>query len=261
MDNKIVAVIVGLVVMVAFLGGRATSNLQLVRKEPASVTIQPKQVTQAQPQANQPAVLGASDAKDLADGGIAVKGNQDAKVTIVEVSDPSCPYCGAADGGNQQVINSLKSKDPTYVPAIPAIVKDYVETGKVKLVYRYYPGHGTGEKTMQALYCAVDSGKFWDFLDKVFQNQAALSNLDANFDSVLNLADEVGLDKNAISDCVTNGKYQTQIQKDQTDVQTAIQKLQLPGFGTPAFFVNGQYVGGAVSYPNIKQVIDQELAK
>lgn len=259
MNNKAIFFVAILLVIAAFLTGRASTQLAIVKRDQAGSqgTGGTNKVAAASPSTNKPQVLGASDAKDFADGGIAIKGNKDAKVTVVEISDPSCPYCGAAAGGNQQVIDSLKQQDPTYQPAVPAIEKDYVDSGKVRLVYRYYPGHGTGETAMQALYCAVDEGKFWEYQEKLFQNQDKVGDLEA----VLNFGAEVGLNKDTLRQCVESGKYKDQIQKDVADVQATLQKMQITRFGTPAFFINGNYVGGAVSYPVIKAIIDQELAK
>src|SRR3989344_3096917 len=76
-------------------------------------------------------------------------GKANAPVTIFLYSDPSCPFCAAADGGNQEVIEYLKSNSPSWTAPIPGIIENYVNAGKARLIYRYFPGHGTGEEAMK----------------------------------------------------------------------------------------------------------------
>ena len=88
------------------------------------------------------------------------KGLDSATVVIVEFSDFQCPYCGSAATG-----------------AVAQIMKDYVDTGKVKLVFKNFPlsFHQYAEKAAEAAECARDQGKFWEMHDKLFSNQNALT--------------------------------------------------------------------------------------
>lgn len=183
-----------------------------------------------------------------------VRGSADAKVTIIEYSDPSCPYCAAAAGGTQMVAY-MKGNSPNYEPAVPGIMTNYVDTGKARIVFRYFPGHGAGQKAMEALLCANEQGKFWELSDIYFNNQD--KNLKDNQSVVVDLAKQVsGLDTTKLDACITtNGaKYEAKMTAD-------AQKGQAMGVqGTPAFFVNGELVSGAQPYSALKTVIDAKLA-
>ena len=84
-------------------------------------------------------------------------GKADAKVTMIEFADPQCPYC------RQYQLDTL-----------PAIVKEYVRTGKVKLVMFGIPILGqNSEAGLRAMYAAGLQGKLWNFLDLLYNSQGA----------------------------------------------------------------------------------------
>ncbi len=179
-----------------------------------------------------------------------ILGKENAPVTIFIYSDPSCPYCAAADGGNKQVMDYLKSGMPTWTPPIPGIIENYVNTGKAKLIYRYYPGHGTGEEAMKILYCANEQGKFWELHKLIADNQDVV----ADVAKVKNLASGIGVDISKINSCLNAKKYDTKIALD----------VELGGKagvnGTPAFFVNKISKTGAQPYSEFKKLIDTILS-
>ncbi len=89
-----------------------------------------------------------------------VKGSEDAPITIVEFSDFECPFCGRF-----------------FSQTLPLIEDNYIDTGKVKFVYRDFPlsFHPQAQPAAEAAECANEQGKFWDYHDKIFNNQGALS--------------------------------------------------------------------------------------
>lgn len=98
--------------------------------------------------------------KTVGVGDLPVLGQDSAKVTIVEFSDYQCPFCGRHF---TQVENQLK--------------KEYIDTGKVKFYYRDFPLsqiHPGAEKGAEAVRCAGDQGKYWEYHDLVFQNQDSI---------------------------------------------------------------------------------------
>src|SRR6266849_1457871 len=113
--------------------------------------------------ANPPAARPAADALPTAPinvTGEPFKGAANAKVALIEFSDFQCPFCGRYD------------KD-TY----PQLLKDYVDTGKVKYVWRDYPldFHRNAEKAAEAARCAGEQGRFWEMHDRLFANQQTIA--------------------------------------------------------------------------------------
>lgn len=180
-------------------------------------------------------------------------GNANAPVTIVEFSDFSCPFCGAASGHSEEYVNYMKSNDPTWQAPVTGIIENDVKEGKVRFVMMYFPGHGTGQQAQLVGWCLNDqkSELYWKFHDLAFADQTETNDLTA----MKELAKKAGANMNALDSCLSSKKYDSYLTSD-TDYGRSIGVS-----GTPAFFVNGQLVSGAVSYTQIEQVIDQEYAK
>lgn len=179
-----------------------------------------------------------------------VKGDANAPVTIIAYTDPSCPFCAAAAGGSEMVAY-MKSRMPTYEAAMPGILKNYVDTGKAKVVFRYFPGHGSGVDAMKIMLCANEEGKFWQLHDVFFNNQALMENGDTA--GLKKLAVDNGVNSAKLDSCLASNKYDSKLTTD-------TQRGQAMGVqGTPGFFVNGIEVSGAVPFSDIKSVIDAAL--
>lgn len=162
-----------------------------------------------------------------------VKGSNDAPVTIIEFSDFECPFC-----------------ERFYTQTLPLIDSDYIQTGKVKFVYRDFPlsFHRNATKAAEAADCANEQGKFWEYHDKIYENQN-----DIGIASLKQYAVDLGLDAQAFNTCLDSGKMTQEVQKDAQDGRAyGVQ-------GTPTFFINGIRLVGAQPYENFQQVIDQEL--
>lgn len=191
------------------------------------------------------AVLSEAAADDI------VFGDANAPVTVIVYTDLSCPFCAAAAGKNQEVMDYLKSGDPSWTPPIPGIIENYVKAGKAKIVFRYFPGHGTGEKAMKLLLCAGEQGKFWELHDEIFANQ----ELAEDVGKAKELARGIGADIAKINSCLEEGKYDSKLIKD-TESGKALGVR-----GTPAFFINGSKLEGAYSFSQFKLIIDNILSR
>lgn len=185
-------------------------------------------------------------------GNSPVLGEANAPIVIYVFSDFSCPFCGAASGMNSEVISYLRSRNQGWIAPVPNIIKDYVETGKAKLVFKWSMGHSGGKPAQLVGWCLNEQGLFWKFHDLAFANQESVENID----EMKKLASEIGADSEKLDACLSSGKYSGQFDVDSLDAQ----KVGVQG--TPAFYVNNvKLPAGAISYPQIKYVIDEELGK
>ncbi|MCP5468004.1 MAG: thioredoxin domain-containing protein [Deltaproteobacteria bacterium] len=160
------------------------------------------------------------------------KGAKDAKVTIIEFTDYQCPFCVRVR------------------PTIEQILKDY--DGQVKYVLRDFPlgFHAQAKKAAEAAQCAGDQGKYWEYSDKLWENQK-----DLQVPQLKEYAKAFNLDQAKFEQCLDSGKFAQEVAKDMNDGRKA------GVTGTPAFFINGQALKGAKPYPAFKEVIDMELMK
>lgn len=180
-----------------------------------------------------------------------VKGDKNAPVTIVLYDDMECPFCGAFEGTNKEVIDMLKQRSPGWEPVMPNLIKDYVNHGKVKIIYRHFPlsFHQNALPAAEASECAGAQGKFWEMHDKIFEiNGAELSE-----EKFKTLARDLKLDMDKYNGCMAGREMQNKIRED---MQSA---AALGVEGTPAAFVNGQALSGAVPYDSFRQVVEEEL--
>jgi len=197
----------------------------------------PKQIAAPGNVPQQP--TGPVDIKITADDHVV--GNKDAKVTIVEFADFRCPFC-------------KRFFDQTT----PQILKDYVNTGKAKLVYKHYAFLGPQSIwAAEASECAAEQGKFWEFHDWLFTNQAPESDLEYYSKSnLIKYAGKVaGLNISQFTSCLNTDKYVQKVSADLAEGQRVGVK------GTPTTFVNGLIVVGAQPYTSFQAIIDGELKK
>ena len=183
----------------------------------------------------------------------AVLGSANAPVTMIEFSDYECPFCKRH-----------------FMEVFPQIKAEYIDTGKLKLVFRdliAVPGHNPlANSEAMAAQCAKELGgdaAYYKYHDELFKrttsnvNSLALSQLPI-------IATSIGLNVTAFNQCVASNKYLSEITKDQEDGNKAGVN------GTPSFFVgkssadgviNGTMVEGAQPYANFKAAIEAALAQ
>lgn len=134
------------------------------------------------------------------------------------------------------------------------IRQEYVEAGKVQFIYKHFAILGPeSNRAAEASECAAEQDKFWPYHDLVFQDQQA-NHSSLSIDKLVSLADEVGLEIDPFSECLSSGRYSLQISRESQTVQA------LGLRGTPGFLVNGLFINGAQPFEVFKQVIDEQLA-
>jgi len=165
-----------------------------------------------------------------------ILGDPDAPVTIIEFGDFQCPFCAKL-----------------HREVSPTIREKYIATGKAKMVYRDFPLdqlHPEARGSAEAAQCAGEQGSYWLYHDALFARQTQLGN--ALYSS---LARELGLNGDAFDTCLTSGKYRDEVEKDYQDgVAAGVQ-------GTPATFVNGTLISGAVPLAQFEAAIEAALAE
>lgn len=138
----------------------------------------------------------------------------------------------------------------------PEIVKRYVETGKVKLVWHDFAWIGSeSRQAAQAARCAGRQGSFWEYHDHLFNNQRGENRGQFAPENLKRFAAELGLDRAAFDSCLDRAEDIPSIQQD-------LATARAEGItATPSFRVNGQRLVGARSVDAFVQAIDAELAK
>lgn len=186
-------------------------------------------------------------------GDAPVIGNKNAKVTVIEFTDFSCPYCAAASGDNEQYVAYMKQRSSSWEPIVTNLIKDYVETGKARFAVKYSMGHSGGKPAQLVAWCLNDqnSDLYWKFYPKAFAQLTDVEDLA----KMKEIAKGIGADMAKLQTCLDSKKYDSRFDKEQAEGRAA--GVQ----GTPAFFVNGQLLSGAQPYSVVKQLIDKELAK
>lgn len=166
-------------------------------------------------------------------GDAPVKGNKNAKVTIVEFSEFQCPFCKKGAG------------------TVDKVVKKY--GSKVKLVFKHFPlaFHTEAKNAGVAAECAGEQNKFWKMYDKLFGNQDEITK----DDGIKNIAKKAGLDMKKFEECI---KADRGAKKIENDMELA-GKLGINS--VPTFFINGVVLQGAQPIEEFSKVIDKELQK
>lgn len=138
----------------------------------------------------------------------------------------------------------------------PQIIKRYVETGKVKLVWHDFAWIGSeSRQAAQAARRAGRQGKLWEYHDYLYNNQRGENRGQFSNDDLKRFAGDVGLDGGAFSGCLEHGEDLPAIQQD-------LASARAEGItATPTFKLNGQRLVGAGSVEAFVRAIDAELVK
>ncbi len=173
-------------------------------------------------------------------------GDPNAPITIIEFSDFQCPFCARF-----------------HIQTLPLILEEYIEQGKVKLVFRDFPIqsiHPNALPASVAAECANEQEKFKEVHDMLFDNQNKWNNQDTS--DALSLfsqyATNIQFEQDTFDSCLTNGKYIDEIKKDLGDGR------EYGVSGTPGFFVGNDEIGyvelkGAQPFESFKKIIEAQL--
>lgn len=164
-------------------------------------------------------------------------GPKDAKVVLVAFGDFQCPACKAVE------------------PALLQIRSEYKE--RIKFVFKHFPLplHNNAVISAKAAESAGVQGKFWEFHDKLYEEQeswSANSNPEKLFEGY---AKDLGLDTKQFLADLKGDKFTEIINKDKSD------GIDVEVSATPTFFLNGEKIVGGLSFAEFKRKIDAKLAE
>lgn len=158
-------------------------------------------------------------------------GPTEAKVTIVEFGDFSCPFCRES------------------APGLRRLAIDYQD--KVRVIYRDYPLHNNSIDLALAARCAGEQGRFWDMHDQffIYKTETEATGLELR-SMLMGLAEDMGLDTARFDRCLEDRRYVPQIKKDFDDGEW----LEIQG--TPTFFINDYPITGHIPEDRLKDLVD-----
>jgi len=173
--------------------------------------------------------------------GSPILGNPSAPITIVEFGDYQCEQCYA-----------------WYHETKPAIVQDYIDTGKANLVFVDFAFLGRDSiPASMATYCAEDQEMYWEYHDLLYTSQESVDGGWANSERLKAFAFSLDLDMELFESCLDNEKYSKRVQYNkQQGIDNGVR-------GTPGFFIVGpdgqQKIGGAQPFSVFKNILDSMI--
>jgi len=163
-----------------------------------------------------------------------VKGDPDAKVTIVEFFDPACETCRA------------------FYPFVEQLME--ANPGKVNLVLRYTPFHDGSDYVVKILEAARKQDKFWETLQATFASQPAwASHGHPQPERLWIYLEKTGLDIEKAKKDMHSSAITDRIRQDMTDAR------QLQVTKTPGYFVNGKPLV-QFGYEQLQELVESEVA-
>jgi protein-disulfide isomerase len=169
-------------------------------------------------------------------------GSKDAPITMVEFGDYQCYYCN-------QFYHKTESD----------IVKNYIDTGKVRLVFKDFTIIGQDSvNAAHAAHCAQEQGKFWQYHDTLYNNWAGENTGWASSSNLLTFAKQESLDINQFNQCMSESRYVKIIEDSMSNAK------DLGLTGTPDFFIIGTdhsvtKVVGAQPYEVFDEIFKSKL--
>ncbi len=244
--SNVTAVLVVLLIVASFFIGSLWTKVKYLEKAPAQPVIAANNGNNA-PAPQAPGDDGASVKVSIDDD--PVLGDKNAKVTLIDFSDYECPFC-------------KRHFTDTY----PQLKKDYIDTGKVKMVFRDLPlsFHQNAPKEAEAAECARKQGGdsiYYKYHDQIFTKTTS-NGTGLALDQLPIIAKELGLNVNQFQSCLDSGEFKAEVDKDIADAG------KVGASGTPTFFIgkstsNGEIEGikvvGAQPYSAFKVIIDEQL--
>ena len=169
-----------------------------------------------------------------------VIGNEDAKITIIEYASLSCSHC--AD---------------FHVNTLETLKKEYIDTGKVKMVFRDYPFNYPALLGSMVLKCIPENYRY-DYMNALFKLQTDWVNKKnkKTIQELYKIMQSGGMTKDEYDACIYNTELENEILKGVMEAQN-----QFNIKSTPSFIINGKLIEGNKSIKEFRQIIDKILSE
>ena len=169
-----------------------------------------------------------------------VIGNEDAKITIIEYASLSCSHC--AD---------------FHVNTLETLKKEYIDTGKVKMVFRDYPFNYPALLGSMVLRCIPENSRY-DYMNALFKLQPDWVNKKnkKTIQELYKIMQSGGMTKDEYDACIYNTELENEILKGVMEAQN-----QFNIKSTPSFIIDGKLIEGNKSIKEFGQIIDKILSQ
>jgi protein-disulfide isomerase len=162
-------------------------------------------------------------------------GNSDAPVTVIEYASLTCPHCANF-----------------ATTTFPELKKRYIDTGKVRFIYRDFPLDQLAAAGSMLARC-VPGDKYFDVIEALFQQQSKWA-VNKPLPPLLAIAKQVGFTQQSFEACLSNQKLLDDLQKDRDRAAK-----QFGVNSTPTFFINGKLHRGGMTIDEMEKAIDSHI--
>ena len=165
-------------------------------------------------------------------------GKEDAPVTMIEHSSLTCPHCATF-----------------HKEILPQIKKEYIDTGKVRLVYQDFPLGTLALAAAMLARCGRDN-RYFGMLEVLYRSQETWARSNNPLGELERVVRFGGLSKADVGECLNNERLMTAIQQRAAAAQDK--------FGinsTPTFVIDGEVVPGALSFREFQKILDEAVAR
>lgn len=162
-----------------------------------------------------------------------ILGDVDAPITIIEYSSLTCPHCASF-----------------HQDTLPQLKREWLETGKARLVYRHYPLDRLALAAALMTNC-FEGKRFFGVLEMLFDRQQQWARADNPGAALARIGAQAGMDQKTFERCVTDQEEAQQILqtqkagREQVDIQS-----------TPTFLIEGEKIEGAKPYSEFERVLN-----
>ena len=165
-----------------------------------------------------------------------VMGADDAPVTVIEYMSLTCPHCANF-----------------HTDVLPDIMKTYVDTGKIRIIFRDYPLDGPALQAAVVTHCMAEAGpkRYYGFVQMLFQQQPRWATAADPIAQVGKLARLGGMNQETFESCLTQESVITSVllSRQQGETEFGIES-------TPSFVINGRVIPGGMSFEDFSRVVD-----